>query len=137
MNKLVIILSLLFSSIAFSQQSNDWIDYSQKYYSFKVWEDGIYKIDYFALTASGVPVSSFSSDNLQLFAFEKEQDLYIEDGNDGSIDPGDYILFYGQKNTIWMDSIMYGGAENVGNEYYPHFNDTINYFLNNSKSNGF
>ncbi|MFT4600488.1 MAG: hypothetical protein ACI857_000662 [Arenicella sp.] len=129
MNKLLVILSLLVSSVSIGQYANDWIDYSQKYYSFKVWEDGIYKIDYSALNSSGVPVSSISPDNFQLFGFEKEQEILIEDGNDGSFDPGDYILFYGQKNTIWMDSVMYGGSENVGNEFYAHYNDTIHYFL--------
>ena len=129
MNKLIAILSLLISTISFGQYANDWIDFSQKYYSFKVWEDGVYKIDYSTLNTSGVPVSTISPDDFQLFAFEKEQQILVEDGNDGSFDPGDYILFYGEKNTIWMDTVMYGGAENIGNEFYAHYNDTINYFL--------
>ena len=137
MNKLVSILSLLYCSLSFGQYANDWIDYSQKYYSFKIWEDGVYQIDYNTIAIAGLPVSSINPDNFQLFAFESEQQILVEDGNDGSFDPGDFILFYGRKNTIWMDTLMYDTPEHVANEFYPHYSDTINYFLtwNNSTSN--
>ena len=126
------ILSILFIVISFwgsSQYGNEWIDYSQKYFSFKIAEDGIYKLDYNVLSLSGVPVGSISPDDFQIFGFEKEQAILVEDGGDGSFDFGDYILFYAQQNTTWLDSLIYDLPENVGNRYYPHYNDTITYFL--------
>ena len=128
---------ILISFLGFSQYGNEWINYSQKYYSFKIWEDGIYKIDYSTLNSAGIPVASISPDNLQIFGFEKEQPILVEDGGDGSFDSGDYILFYAQKNTTWLDSLIYEDANDVGNRYYPHYNDTITYFLswNASTSN--
>ena len=111
----------------FSQYGNEWIDYSNKYYSFKIIEDGFYKLDYATLSAAGIPVNSISPSNYQIFGFEKEQPIYIEGGADGSFDSGDYILFYGQKNTTWLDSLLYDSIQNVGNKYYPHYNDTITY----------
>ncbi|UKN01536.1 C25 family cysteine peptidase [Paracrocinitomix mangrovi] len=129
MKKIVAILSFLISGLAFGQYPNDWIDYSQKYFTFKVWQDGVYKLDYATLSAAGVPVSTISPDNYQLFGFEQEQPIYIQGGGDGSFDPGDYILFYGKKNNTWMDSLMYDDASYIANKYYPHYNDTINYFL--------
>ncbi|MBK8924800.1 MAG: hypothetical protein IPM74_02575 [Crocinitomicaceae bacterium] len=137
MNKFVVYTLLLFSSASFAQYGNEWIDYSQKYYSFKIWQDGVYKLDYPLLVSAGVPVSTIDPDNFQIFGFEQEQYIWIEGGNDGSFDPGDYILFYGKKNDSWLDSLMYDNSDDVSNKYYPHYNDTINYFLtwNTSASN--
>ena len=136
--RLIIILSFLLSTAcANAQYGNDWIDYSQKYYSFKVWKDGIYKIDYATLSNSGIPLNSISSEDLQLFGFEKEQAIFIEDGGDNSLDNGDYILFYAKKNNTWLDSLLYETPEDIANVYFPHYNDTITYFLtwNTSNSN--
>lgn len=137
MNKIVAISFLLLSSISFGQYGNEWIDYSQKYYALKVANDGIYKIDYATMSAAGLPLSSISPDDFQLFAFEKEQEILVEDGGDGSFDPGDYVLFYGQKNTTWLDSLIYDDPSHIANEFYPHYNDTILYFLswNSAASN--
>ena len=63
--------------------------------------------------------------------------LYINDGGDSKIDPGDYILFYAEKNDSWLDSTLYEDSTWVGNPAYSLFNDTINYFFtwNTSNSN--
>ena len=137
MKKFLVYTLLIFSSATWAQYGNEWIDYSQKYYSFKIWQDGVYKLDYTLLVSAGVPVSTIDPDNFQIFGFEQEQYIWIEGGNDGSFDPGDYILFYGKKNDSWLDSLMYDNPEDVSNKYYPHYNDTINYFLtwNSSASN--
>jgi len=137
MKKILAISFFLISFLGWSQYGNEWINYNQKYYSFKIIEDGIYRIDYSTLQSSGVPVSSILPNNFQIFGFEKEQPIIVEDGGDGTFDTGDYILFYAQKNTTWLDSLIYEDSDDVGNRYYPHYNDTITYFLswNNSNSN--
>jgi hypothetical protein len=58
MNRIICIWCLLIGSISFGQYHNDWIEYSQKYYSFKIAQDGMYRLDYDVLNAAGVPVSS-------------------------------------------------------------------------------
>ncbi len=136
MKQLFYFIFIGFIIVANAQYGNEWINYNQKYYSFKIAEDGIYKLDYASLNAAGVPLSSIPSTAFQLWAFEKEQAIYIEDGGDNSIDPGDYILFYGQKNTIWLDSLLYDEPSSIGNKYFPLYNDTIAYFLTyNSSTN--
>ena len=138
MNKILIFLLLFFSTQSYAQTfGNEWIEYSQKYYSFKIWKDGVYKIDYTTLVNANIPLNSISSNNLQIFGFEKEQPILVVDGNDGSFDNGDYILFYAQKNTSWLDTVMFMDGANNGNKYYPLYNDTITYFLtwNNLSSN--
>ena len=131
-------LAILFSSSALSQVvGNEWINYNQNYYSFSVYQTGIHKIDYLTLASSNVPVQAFSSDNIQIFGREKEIPLYIEDGGDGTMDNGDYILFYAEKNDGWLDSTLYDDPSWIGNPKYSLYNDTIQYFLtwNNSTSN--
>ena len=129
MNRILLVIGLLITSLSFSQFGNEWIDYSKKYYSFKVSADGVYRLDYSMLAASGVPVSSIAPDEFQIFGFEEEQQIWVEDGGDGSFDTGDYILFFGQRNNTWLDSMMYENPNQVANKYFPHYNDTINYYL--------
>ncbi len=131
---------------------NEWINYNQSYYSFKVVpgntipttfhdqsgiESGIYMIDYTTLVNSGVPVNTFSSANVQIFGKEKEIPLYINDGGDNSLDSGDYILFYTERNDGWLDSSIYETPDAIGNPYYSVANDTLEYFFtwNNSTNN--
>src|SRR3989338_7951885 len=145
---------LLFFCSSYGQAQtygNEWINYSQKYYAFKVYpnnlptyfgdlsnvETGIYMLDYPTLVASGIPVSSFTTPNIQIFGREREIPLHIVDGGDNTMDPGDYILFYTERNDGWLDSILFDAPEENGNPYYSLYNDTIQYFFtwNNSSSN--
>ncbi|MFK8038226.1 MAG: C25 family cysteine peptidase [Crocinitomicaceae bacterium] len=137
MKLFISIFFIAFSFFSKAQFGNEWIDYSQQYYSFKVAKNGIYKLDYNSLNTAGFPISSTLSSEIQLWGFEKEQPIFIEDGGDNSIDPGDYILFYAKKNTTWLDSLMYEDPNHVANRYFPHYNDTITYFLsiNNGGNN--
>jgi hypothetical protein len=125
------IFIFLFSSIDIFSQSygNEWINYNQKYYSFNIVKTGIYKLDYSTLYNSGIPISTFTSNNIQLFGKEREVPLFISDGGDSSIDPGDYILFYAEKNDGWLDSTLYQNVDDIGNPAYSLFNDTIRYFF--------
>lgn len=137
MKKILFYIIVLFPFFSKAQYGNEWIDYSQKYYSFKIWQDGVYKLDYNLLASAGVPVATIDPDNFQIFGFDQEQYIWVEGSGDGSFDPGDYIVFYGKKNTSWLDSLIYDTPEDVANKYYPHYNDTINYYLswNSSTSN--
>lgn len=148
-----LLLLLVFTAFAANSQTygNEWINYSQKYYAFDVFptnvptyfgnasnvETGIHIIDYPTLVASGVPVASFNTANIQVFGREKEVPLYIVDGGDGTLDPGDYILFYTERNDGWLDSILYENVEDMGCPFYSLYNDTIQYFFtwNNSTNN--
>jgi hypothetical protein len=115
---------------------NEWINYGQKYYRFSIVQTGVYRIDYAQLSSAGIPTAAFSSSNLQIFGREKEIPLYLVDGNDNSLDSGDYILFYAEKNDGWLDSTLYPNPDKIGNPAYSLYNDTINYFLTwNSASN--
>ncbi len=127
---ILLILATFTVKLAESQTyGNEWINYSQKYYAFNVYTAGIHKIDYTALSNSGIPVGTFSSQNIQLFGRENEIPLHIVDGGDFTMDPGDYILFYAEKNDGWLDSTLYDTPSDIGNPKYSLYNDTIQYFF--------
>ncbi|MCB0402523.1 MAG: hypothetical protein KDD41_10600 [Flavobacteriales bacterium] len=134
-------LLFLFSAdlmFAYAQPyGNEWINYSQQYYKFKVAETGIYRLDSATLAASGIPVGSIDPRNMQIFARGQEIPLYVNGENDGVFNGSDFIEFYGQHNDGWFDEPLYGNAAKHPNPYYSLFNDTIYYYLtwNNSTSN--
>lgn len=130
MNKLYLILLIFLPVLAWSQPfGNEWIDYSQKYYGFKVYQNGLYKIDYATLTTNGVSVSGLNPASFQIFGKDREIPLYMVDNGDNSFDPGDYFLFYGYRNDGWLDSLMYPDPSTMANPGFSLVNDTITYFF--------
>jgi flagellar hook assembly protein FlgD len=134
----VILFSIFIAeSLKAQVYGNEWINYNQKYYAFKIYQSGIHKLDYATLVSSGVPVSLFSSANVQIFGREQEIPIYIEDGGDNQINSGDFILFYSEKNDGWLDTTLYENPQDLGNPKYSLYNDTIEYFFtwNNQNNN--
>lgn len=131
MHKLISVISflILFTSIFSQGNGNEWIDYSQKYYSFKIVQNGIYKIDYATLTSSGISISGVNPAQFQVFGKDKEIPLYMVDNGDNSFDSGDYFLFYAQRNDGWLDSLMYPAPSRMANPGYSLINDTLIYFF--------
>lgn len=135
---ILLLSTLLIWSDSFSQTyGNEWIDYSQSYYSIKIVNDGVYRIDSASLANAGVPVGSIATENFQLFGREREIPLHIVDGGDSNLNGGDYILFYGQRNDGWLDSTLYLQPGTLASPGLSLYNDTIQYFLtwNSSTSN--
>lgn len=129
--------SLLFF-ISFSQTNgNEWINYNQSYYKFKVYATGIHKLSYETITSSGIDLTGIQHQRFQIFGKQKELPIFVIDGNDNSFDPGDYILFFGEKNDSWLDSSLYSNTTGIANPAYSLYNDTIHYFFswNNSANN--
>jgi hypothetical protein len=130
MNKLLLLISFFYCFGAIAQNAgNEWINYDQTYYSFDIYQTGLFRIDQTSLAAAGVPVGSFSPQNIQIFGREKELPIHIVDGSDNSFDAGDYILFYAERNDGWLDSLKYRDPEFIGNPGYSLVNDTIHYFF--------
>jgi len=79
-------------------------------YRVTVEQDGIYQMTYDDLDTAGLPVDTLDPRTFQLFNMGSEVAIYVEGEGDGSFDPGDYILFYGQKmdtrytraNVYWL-----------------------------------
>lgn len=103
-----------------------------QWYNFALTQTGIYKITYADMLKMGVnpPIQSA---NIALFgnggamlpeanAAERPDDLLelpisIHDGNDGSFDDGDYLLFYGQAPHHWNYDTTEGHFYHATNLY--------------------
>ena len=126
--KIAPLLITFLSALSLYSQNygNEWINFNQKYYSFNVYSSGVHKIDFSTLSSSGIPINTFNSQNIQIFGKEREIPLYISDGGDSFINPGDFILFYAEQNDGWQ-LIRYKGLglgwikklQNRVNNYFP------------------
>ena len=137
------ILYILISLPGFSQLTNDWIDYNKSYYKFQVVVDGVYRIDYATLQnaaqSSGLPLSSINCKDFQLFGRGQELYIHVEAAgpNNAPMASGDYIEFYAEKNTGWLDASYYSFPDWHANPNVSLFTDTSTYYLtwNNTTPN--
>lgn len=131
--KLKTIIFLLFFTSFFNLFSqpyyNNWINYSQQYYKFKISKTGLYRLDYNSLNNSGIPIGSIDPRSIQIFGRGQEIPLYIEGEADGVFNTSDFIEFYAQHNDGWFDEDFYGSASSHPNPYYSLINDTSTYYL--------
>ncbi len=125
-----VVVFALFSVLAFGQPfGNEWINYDQKHYRIPIFEDGVYRVTYQDFVAAGIPISLIDPANIQMFAFAEEVPIFVNDGQDGVINSGDYIEFIGEKNDGRKDVSLYNLPQEQGNPDYSLYNDTARYFL--------
>jgi uncharacterized repeat protein (TIGR01451 family) len=80
-----------------------------------VTQDGLYQLSYDDLDSAGVPMDQIDPQTFQIFLLGEEMAIRVVGEEDGDFDPGDYVLFYGQKiedkytaeNVYWL---TYGQA---------------------------
>ncbi|MGY6561192.1 MAG: putative type IX secretion system sortase PorU2 [Luteibaculaceae bacterium] len=108
---------------------NEWINYGQQYYSFKVWQDGVYRLSKTQLEQAGVPVNSIDPRNFQLFAEERQVPILVVGEEDGSFNETDFIEFFARRNSGFFDVAMYTQPQFLPDEEFSLINDTIRYFL--------
>jgi len=131
-SKLLILTLSLVTWITFIQAQtkfgNEWINPAKTYYKFKVAQDGMYRVTYEELVQAGLPNESIKGIDLKLFNYGKEHAIYVSDPNE--FNAGDYIEFYGERNTIGLDSLLYEDWKtDLFNPEYSLVTDTNAYFL--------
>ncbi|MBY0425354.1 MAG: hypothetical protein K2Q22_06940, partial [Cytophagales bacterium] len=136
------VFSILFLLLAicslFAQNTrfgNEWINFSNTYYSIPVSQNGIYKVTYEAMQSAGIPVATIPPSNFQLWHRGKQLAIQTVNSNSNAFSPGDYILFYGIKNDGWQDSSLYISPSMQPHKLLSLFNDTTKFFL--TWANGF
>ena len=116
------------------QEDQDW-------YKVKVGEDGLYRLDYESLSDAGINLTNLDPRTIRLFnggGRELPRDLadsrpdsltelaiIIGGEEDGSFDPEDYILFYGQGLSGWD----YDPVQDSYSYYFNHYTDENIYWL--------
>lgn len=130
------VLLLMSFSVAHTQMwngvdtlyGNEWIDYNKTYFSIKVAEDGIYRIDFQALSAAGLPVGTITGSQFRLYRYGREESIFSS--SNGIFSTQDFIEFYGEKNRGQVDYFLFDdpNSEQI-NPLHSIFNDTTVYYL--------
>lgn len=131
MRKLLLITVMLASATAAMAQSygNEWVQYDRPYWMFRVWQDGVRRIDSTALANAGVPVGSLDPRGIQLYARGRQVPIHVQGEEDGEFNGDDFIEFMVRKNDAWLDSTLWDDPAHINNPYYSLYNDTIRYYL--------
>jgi len=136
MKRLFTFLFLLVTLQAVAQSyNNEWINFSQTYYKFKVGATGLYRIPASVLAANGM--SGVPAQNFQLFRNGKEVPIYTSTPS-GPLGSGDYIEFWGIMNDGVPDKALYRSPGYQQTTQWSLETDTAAYFLTvNSTGNTF
>ena len=113
----------VYGQMSDAKYGNEWINYSNIYYKFKVSEDGIYRIPASHLQMSGINIAQLNGTNVQIF--HKGQEIPVQVQMNGST--VEYIEFYATKNRGILDAELYSNGQ--FNPEYSVISDSAAYFL--------
>ena len=134
MKKYLLFLFLFTSLLAQSQAyNNEWINYSQTYYKFKVGATGLYRINQPLLASLGI--ANTPAEQFQLWRNGQQIPLYttVQTGIFGA---ADYIEFWGERNDGKPDNLLYRIPESQLSDKWSLETDTAAFFLSiNSTEN--
>lgn len=134
MKKILLPLLLLTALLAQSQTyNNEWINYSQTYYKFKVGATALYRISQPTLATLGI--GSTPAERFQLWRNGKEVPLYTT-VQTGAMSGTDYIEFWGEMNDGKPDKELYRDPNFQLNDKWSLETDTVAYFLTVTPSGG-
>lgn len=126
--KKVLFCLLLF--VAFVSQAqvynNEWINFDNTYYKFKVGATGLYRIPQSTLNAAGL--GAVPAEQFQLWRNGNEVPLYTSVAS-GPLSGADYIEFWGMINDGLPDKALYRQETNQLNDKWSLESDTAVYFL--------
>lgn len=130
MRKLLWLFSILLFSfvcqvVSAQPYGNEWINYSKTYYKFQVGRDGLYRIPYSTLQASGL--GTLSGAGFKVFHKGVEVPIYVTTG--GTLGTNDYIELFGERNDGSFDTQLYKQADWQLNPYNSMFSDNSFYYL--------
>lgn len=109
--------------------SDDWIDYTKEYIKLGIIKDGIHRIGYEDLLASGLNPQTINPKTFKLFKKGKQIPIYIEGESDNSFDANDFIEFYAEKNYSGNDYTQIVPIGTDYNNYMDRYNDTTHVWL--------
>src|SRR5690606_23327815 len=136
MNKMTKLISAIVCTFYFALQGtasiaqssvygNEWINFNQSYFKFKIGTNGIYRIPFSLLSSHGlaaVPGAQFA-----LYREGVEVPIYVSTSS--VFTNGDYIEFYGSKANGNMDKELFVPVSNQGNDEINIISDSAAYFL--------
>ncbi|HKL03463.1 MAG TPA: C25 family cysteine peptidase, partial [Cryomorphaceae bacterium] len=138
MKHIVLLLSICLTAFSAKGQNfgNEWINYSQTYYSIPIAEDGVYRITYSDFISAGIQINTVNPNNIKMYAFAEEVPIFIDGVGDGSFNSGDYIEFIGEGNDGRRETVLYENPADHANPDYSLFSDTVRYYITFGNSSG-
>ncbi|MBK6938239.1 MAG: hypothetical protein IPH18_16265 [Chitinophagaceae bacterium] len=134
MKKFLLGLFLTASVVAASQDyNNEWINYNQTYYKFKIGATGLYRISQPVL--AGIGIGNTPAEHFQLWRNGKQIPLYTTVPS-GILGSGDFIEFWGEKNDGEPDNILYRDPDYQLNDKISLQTDTAAFFLTINPAGG-
>jgi len=104
MKRIVTILLLLAASHLMGQPfNNEWINFNQTYYKFKVGATGLYRIP--QSTFAGTQLATSPVQNIELWRNGKRVQFYST-ASSGVLGASDYLEFWGEANDGQPDKVM-------------------------------
>ncbi|WP_339904676.1 hypothetical protein, partial [uncultured Cyclobacterium sp.] len=121
--RMTFLLVGIFQHFFVSGQSNDWMNYDRDYYKIPTSSDGIYRLSYTTLSASGLSVDDLDPREIKVYHRGEEVSVYISGQEDGSFDQNDYLEFIGKRNDGTLDKLLYEDESWMTNPHYNTHND--------------
>lgn len=132
------------------ERDNQWVTNSilsgGEWFKIATGEDGIFKVTHSFLKECGFDVSAINSSQIRVYGTGggalsmnnadprpddlQEIPLYLQDGNDGIFDAGDFFLFYGEDQVRWLRETA--GYKHEVNPYA----DSVYYFITTTGGTG-
>ena len=143
---MIIVFSSLKPAVAGGKEdySSSSVLSSGKWFKIAVTEDGIYRIDYARMKQLGLDYPSnpriFGNNPGQLSYYNdgsnaddlREIAIYTDNGTDGILNEGDFILFYGKGTNRWI----YDNSTGDYNFLRHNYSDTAFYFITSGQIKG-
>jgi len=129
MKKLLLLYAVILSFAVNIQAQSEWIDYGLTYYKIPTKTDGVYRLSYTTLSASGINVGNIDPRNIRVYHRGQEVAVYVHGQEDGRFDSGDYVEFVGERNDGRSDEKLYPEPGQMANPYYNNHSDATAFFL--------
>ena len=111
-----------------SLYGQEWINFDQTYFKFKVAEDGVYRLTKDVLEDAGFPVAQVAARHLQVWRMG--QQIPVISTTDNLMTDSDHLLVYGYKNRGEFDTHLFpNGIEDQLNPDHSMFTDSSTYFV--------
>ncbi len=102
------------SAVGLRKLQTGWYDPAAAYYKLSVTQDGIYRLDADWFSDSEIDLAAVDLTTLRIYLNGEEIPLEVRGGEDGGLDEGDGIFFYGEfRRRVDRDFESDFGRENV------------------------
>ena len=102
------------SAVGLRKVQTGWYDPAAAYYKLSVTQDGIYRLDADWFADSEIDLAAVDLTTLQIYLNGEEIPLEVRGGEDGGLDEGDGIFFFGEfRRRVDRDFESDFGRENV------------------------